>query len=80
MVNFKYASPEVDVWAAAACLYNMLTGATPRDFPRRQGCLASCFGIGTSAHPKAGLIIPPRLAEVIDKALIDRLLSFQDRR
>ena len=32
VVNFKYAGPEVDVWAAAACIYNMLTGATPRIF------------------------------------------------
>ena len=29
VVNFKYARPEVDVWAMAACLYNMLTGFFP---------------------------------------------------
>src|SRR5262249_20373052 len=34
VVEFKYAKPEVDVWAAAATLYYLLTGAYPRDFPR----------------------------------------------
>ncbi len=31
-VNFHAAQPAVDVWAASACLYEMLTGYTPRDF------------------------------------------------
>ena len=30
VVNFKYAKPEVDVWAMAATLYFMLTGSVPR--------------------------------------------------
>jgi serine/threonine-protein kinase len=34
VVNFKYAKPEVDVWAAAASLYYLLTGHPPRDFPK----------------------------------------------
>lgn len=33
VVDYKYAKPEVDVWATAATLYRMLTGTTPRDFP-----------------------------------------------
>src|SRR5262249_47243612 len=33
VINFKYAKPDVDVWAAAASLYCMLTGRVPRDFP-----------------------------------------------
>jgi serine/threonine protein kinase len=32
VLDFKHALPEVDVWASAACLYNMLTGYFPRDF------------------------------------------------
>lgn len=32
LINYKYARPEVDVWAAAAVLYYMLTGMPPRDF------------------------------------------------
>ena len=29
VINFKYAGPEVDVWATAATLYTMLTGGYP---------------------------------------------------
>jgi len=32
VLDFKHALPEVDVWASAACLYNMLTGDFPRNF------------------------------------------------
>ncbi|MDF0552305.1 hypothetical protein [Kamptonema sp. UHCC 0994] len=36
VLNFKYAQPEVDVWAAAASLYYMLTGYFPRNFAKNQ--------------------------------------------
>ena len=32
VLDFKYAQPEVDIWASAATLYYMLTGFYPRDF------------------------------------------------
>ncbi len=32
VLDFKHALREVDVWASAACLYNMLTGYFPPDF------------------------------------------------
>ncbi|MBD2139460.1 FHA domain-containing protein [Anabaena sp. FACHB-1237] len=32
LIDYKRALPEVDVWAAAASLYCMLTGDVPRDF------------------------------------------------
>ncbi len=31
--DYKYAGPEVDVWAAAAVLYFLLTDSLPREFP-----------------------------------------------
>lgn len=31
VVDYKYAQPDVDVWAAAACLYVMITGSSPRN-------------------------------------------------
>jgi eukaryotic-like serine/threonine-protein kinase len=31
VLNFKYAKPDVDVWAAAASLYYLLTGKFPRE-------------------------------------------------
>ncbi|WP_240467974.1 protein kinase domain-containing protein [Streptomyces dangxiongensis] len=33
VIDFKYALPGVDPWAMTACLYWMLTGSPPRDFP-----------------------------------------------
>jgi serine/threonine protein kinase len=72
VVNFKYARPEVDVWAAAAIFYHLLTGAFPCDFP--PGADPWAIVLETSAIPirrrRSGL--PQRLAEVIDQALIDR--------
>ena len=32
VLDFQNQSPEIDVWATAACLYNMLTGYFPRNF------------------------------------------------
>jgi eukaryotic-like serine/threonine-protein kinase len=34
LLNPRDAGPEVDIWAAAACLYYMLTGYPPRDFSK----------------------------------------------
>lgn len=34
LVNFKYVKPVTDVWSLGATFYNMLTGKTPRDFPK----------------------------------------------
>ncbi len=72
VVNFKYAGPEVDVWAAAACLYNMLTGSFPRDFPRSQDVWQTVLESEPVPVRRRDSTIPLRLAEVIDKALIDR--------
>jgi len=36
LTNFKYVKPVTDVWSMGATFYNMLSGDTPRDFPR--GC------------------------------------------
>jgi pSer/pThr/pTyr-binding forkhead associated (FHA) protein len=70
VINFKYAKPEVDVWAAAASLYNMLTGAYPRDFSNKEPFLAV---LQTNAVPirLRDASIPKRLAELIDLSLVD---------
>lgn len=69
--NFKYVQPEVDVWAAAATFYLLVTGASPRDFPKGE----DPWRIACEKRPipimQRGVAIPPRLAEVIDYALID---------
>lgn len=73
VINFKYVKPDVDVWAMAASLYCMLTGAFPRDFPKGQD--RWCVVLQTDAVPirKRDSSIPKRLAEVIDYALVDNL-------
>ena len=71
-MSFKYAKPEVDVWAAAASYYNMLTGAFPKNF--RQGKNPWQIIVGESAVPirERDRNIPPKLAAVIDKALVEQ--------
>ena len=70
MIDFKYVKPEVDVWAMAATLYNMLTGVYPRDFVGKDPILTV---LQTKPVPirKRNIAIPQSLAEVIDLALID---------
>jgi serine/threonine protein kinase len=74
VVNYKYAQPEVDVWATAACFYNMVTGEFPRDFPADQNpwtvaCTTSPVSIRKRARGKQ---VPEPLARVIDEALVDK--------
>ena len=71
VINFKYAGPEVDVWAMAASLYFMLTGAFPRDFTK--GKDPWLIVLQTPAVPirQRNASIPKKLADVIDHALLD---------
>ncbi len=68
-INFKYAKPEVDVWAAAASYYNMLTGAFPKNF--RPGKNVWQIIVTEPAVPirDRNSAIPQSVASVIDKAL-----------
>jgi serine/threonine-protein kinase len=72
VINFKFAKPEVDVWAMAACFYNMLTCAAPRDFVRGQDPWRIVLQTEPVPIRNRNPSIPQRLAEVIDQALIDR--------
>ncbi len=71
VLNFRKSKPEVDVWAAAASYYHMLTGAVPKEFPPGKNP-ADCI-LNTSAVPirTRNPKIPSRLARVIDAALVD---------
>lgn len=70
LLNFKYSKPDVDVWAVAASLYNMLTGEYPRDFVD-----ADPFVVILKHQPvpirQRDTSIPKPLAELIDLALKD---------
>ena len=72
VINYKFAKPEVDVWAAAATLYFLLTGEFPRDFPPR----VDPFKVVLSTDPipirQRDPKIPAPLAQVIDRALQDK--------
>jgi len=71
VINFKYAKPEVDVWASAASLYYMLTGTCPRDFQRGQDPWLVVLQTNAVPIRQRDSLIPERLAEVIDQALVD---------
>ncbi|WP_445175730.1 protein kinase domain-containing protein [Microcoleus sp.] len=70
VIDYKYAQPDVDVWAAAACLYVMITGYSPRNFlgldPLRAVLDNDAVLIGDRTSS-----IPLPLATVIDRALVD---------
>jgi serine/threonine protein kinase len=81
--DFKYAGPEVDVWATAACLYFMVTGYFPRDIPAGE---RRPWKTIEQNKPKSvrerGIPIPgeitAELADLLDKALDDTAqLRFQ---
>jgi eukaryotic-like serine/threonine-protein kinase len=68
LLNSKYVQPAVDVWAAAACFYNMLTGYTPREFGN-QDPLRVILQDPAVPILKRNPDIPPAVAEVVDRAL-----------
>ncbi|MEH2164112.1 MAG: protein kinase [Nostoc sp.] len=70
VLNFKYAQPEVDIWAVAACLYNMLTGSFPRNFTG-DPFLAVLQNEPIPIRERDATIRQP-LAQVIDLALVDK--------
>lgn len=63
------SKPEVDVWAAAACLYYMLTGEYPRDFCDDIDIDKTMIEQPAISIKARNSDIPDRLAEVIDRAL-----------
>jgi serine/threonine protein kinase len=71
VLNFKYAQPDVDIWATAACLYYMLTGTFPRNFTNGDPFLAVLQNDPVPIKARNSLI-PPHLAEIIDSALVEK--------
>lgn len=71
VLNFRYAQPDVDVWAMAASLYYMITGTYPRE-PRPD---MDPWLLTLTSDPvpirRRNPAVPPRLAQVIDTALVD---------
>ena len=69
LTGYKYVKPVSDVWSLGATFYNMLTGATPRDFP--QGCDPLDIILKGEIIPirQRDSSIPAGLAAVLDKAI-----------
>ncbi len=72
VINFKYAKPEVDVWAMGASLYYLLTGSAPRDFPRGKDPWQIVLQTEPTPIRVRNSSVPKKLAEVIDRALVDK--------
>jgi hypothetical protein len=72
VVNFRAAGPPVDVWALGACLYYMLTGTYPRDFP--DGTDPWQIVLQTMPTPVSSrdASVPSGLARIVDEAVHDR--------
>jgi serine/threonine protein kinase len=70
VLDFKYAQPAVDVWAAAASLYYMLTANAPRNFSDQDPFLAVLQNDTVPVRDRNSAI-PKPLAKVIDLALVD---------
>ena len=78
VINFKYARPDVDVWAMAATYYIILTGHYPRHFPPGEDPFRVVLETQPVPIRERNASIPPALAEVIDKALVDNpVITFQ---
>jgi serine/threonine-protein kinase len=62
----------VDVWAAAASYYFMLTCAFTKDFIRGKDAIATALNSPAVPIRKRNSSIPKNLAELIDYALIEK--------
>ena len=71
VINYRYAKPDVDVWAAAASYYFMLTGAFPRN-PKGKDMFAAVLSEPAVPICERNPKIPRKLASIIDTALVDR--------
>jgi serine/threonine protein kinase len=71
LINYKYATPEVDVWSTAASLYHVLTGATPRDLPPGWDPWLAVATSPVVPVGKRGVSLPRTLCEALDHALSD---------
>ena len=71
VLRFRFAKPEVDVWAAAASLYFLLTGCAPRDFTAGMDPWQTVLQTKPVPIRRRAPAVPKRLAAVIDHALVD---------
>lgn len=71
VMDYRYCKPEVDVWAAAAMLYDMLTGKPPKPFSSNEQPIKTVLTRSAVPILQRNPKVPKRLAAVIDYALTD---------
>lgn len=69
LTNFKYVEPVTDVWSLGATFYCMLTGQTPRDYPKGVDPMEVILRGEIVPIGKRDATIPRALAAVLDKAI-----------
>jgi len=70
--DYRFAKPEVDVWAAAAVCYTMITGLPPKNFAGSKSSYSvACFDEVVPIRERDPRI-PVPLADVIDQALQEK--------
>lgn len=70
VVHFKHIKPTSDVWSMGATFYNILTGQTPRHFPRGRDPIEIILRGAIVPIRRRDQSIPKKVAEVIDRALL----------
>ena len=70
--NCKYSKPDVDVWAAAASYYYMVTGQFPRNFRRGENFWLTIITRDAVPIRDRDASVPRGIAEVVDRALTER--------
>ncbi len=71
IINFKLARPEVDIWAATATFYKMLTGCYPRNYTKRTDPWLTTLKMSPVAILDRDSTIPEALGKLIDTVLND---------
>jgi len=72
IINFKYAKPDVDIWAVAASYYFMLTGCIPKHFGQGKDLWSQALKNQAEPIRKRDRNIKKQLADVIDQALVEK--------
>ena len=81
IINFKLARPEVDIWAATATFYKILTGCHPRNYNKRTDPWLTTLKMPPVSILERDVAVPQDLGELIDRVLNDKpKLAYQSVR
>ncbi len=72
LINYKYSRPDIDLWAAVATLYFMLTGNSPRELLEGEDQCKKILESDPIPIRQRNPCLPVPLAELIDQALNDK--------